>query len=418
MPSLQLLRAICPSDYEGTIPHPLRLTVPARGGECFGQSLAMSRDGSLVIVGAPRHRGPGDTDNAGAVFVFRADSGQAEALELQTVIGPGYAPLNRLVGQSSIYFGSSVAVDADGCFFAVGAYGDRGTAPERGDGHWAHGAVYIFKDDPEFPVLHATIGVGYQGENDVNISLPSNFYFGSSVALSERQGVLAVGAHHASGACNTRSYSGAAFVFAFQPGFRGGRLLSTIGSGYSDTADLSLDLHANEFFGHAISISPTQKIMAIGARGNRSALGRPNAGAVYRFSISADRPVLTHILRDDGTTPIPFVESTMLGMRSIFSSDGQLLFASAAGQRRAASSDGGIWIIDQKTMAVVGQITPDDVRSSVPQGALPEFSWYNLPFAVGPKWLMFGIDMDSMKVDRRYRIPTAFAIITSLRPGV
>ena len=74
----------------------------------FGESVAISADGSRIAVGAPDFGGDGETSGSGAVFVYTLDGDGRFALETRF---DGFVERSR--------FGASVAVD--GGLVVVGA---------------------------------------------------------------------------------------------------------------------------------------------------------------------------------------------------------------------------------------------------------------------------------------------------------
>lgn len=95
-------------------------------GDQFGESVALSSDGSTAVIGAPGVSVDGDSA-AGAVFIYSNDDGAwTEVAEIDS-------PAPIVNGN----FGASVAVSSDGSSIVVGA-------PTNG-GH-AQGGVYFYSD--------------------------------------------------------------------------------------------------------------------------------------------------------------------------------------------------------------------------------------------------------------------------------
>jgi len=130
------------------------------GAGRFGGTVAVSADGGTILVGAH-----GDSDGAGAVWLFAANGGRwAEQ-------GP---KLTSPAGSGPVQFGSRVAISADGKTALIGAPADNG----------GRGAAWIF------PTAGGrwSAGVALVPSGEVGAGA-----FGSSVALSADGGTALVG---------------------------------------------------------------------------------------------------------------------------------------------------------------------------------------------------------------------------------
>ena len=121
-------------------------------GDGFGASIAISEDGSKIVVGAPY---------GNYVDIIFAVIGQEWTLRLDGV-------------EDNSFFGSTVSLAADGRFLAVGA-------PHGKD---YQGCAYVIDTNQKL-VVHSFFGSS-QGEINGD-------YFGSTLAFSKDQSVLAVG---------------------------------------------------------------------------------------------------------------------------------------------------------------------------------------------------------------------------------
>lgn len=232
--------------------------------DVFGKSLALSADGTTLVVGADAETSNSTTINAGqdnndssdngAVYVFSRDgSGWAQ----QAYLKPSTA---RPFG----YFGISVALSADGDTLAVGTNnGNRAYVFTRAGADWSEQAV---------------------------LEKPSatNTGFGRSLALSSDGVTLAVGAPRA-GAPDSQgsSYgSGEAYVFTRD------------GSDWNEQAALEPFQYPEDEdqFGWAVSLSGDGNQLAVGApqqdndaAGVNSTSGgfATDSGAVFTFSREA-----------------------------------------------------------------------------------------------------------------------------------
>ncbi len=251
--------------------------------DAFGQSVSI--DGNRLATGARGDDGAGNSvTDSGAAYVFSfADAAFSTGLQ-EATIGDGYVGGKNVdVGQldATDQFGQSVSLDGDR--LAVGAFLDDGAA----NGVMDSGAAYLFTfTDPVFSggLLEATIGSGYAGGKNVGVGgLEAFDFFARSLSLDGNR--IAVGADADSGAGNSLSGAGAAYLFTFaDAAFNGGALAGTIGSGYSGAGDINLApaLDASDRFGESVSLDGTR--LAVGAVWDGGA-GNTNSrtGAVYLF---------------------------------------------------------------------------------------------------------------------------------------
>ena len=174
---------------------------------------AVSLDGNRLAVGAEQDDGAGNAANgSGAVYLFSFADSAFSTPTLQATLGKGYTGGKNLdVSALGLFdnFGSSVSLD--GTRLAAGAYRDDGVGNATTDS----GAAYLFSfADSAFstPVLQATLGKGYTGGRNLDVSgLAAGDSFGSSVSLDGNR--LAVGAYADDGAGNALSNSGAVYLF-------------------------------------------------------------------------------------------------------------------------------------------------------------------------------------------------------------
>jgi hypothetical protein len=252
----------------------------ADANDAFGASVALSHDGSTLVVGARAGDGAsGSPFAAGAVYVFvRDEDGQwsQQAMLLASNVG------------ANDHFGASVALSADGNTLAVGAPDEDKPIPgvvggEPNGGLTDAGAVYVLTRDEQGEWLHTTY---------VEASNPdADDHFGSSVALSADGNTLAVGAPDEddsddSGENNNEApNAGAVYLFrrsgpsSWQQQF----YIKASAPGVDDE------------FGTSIALSGDGNTLAIGAIGEASdATGidgsinelAPGAGAVYVFEFN------------------------------------------------------------------------------------------------------------------------------------
>lgn len=209
----------------------------------FGLGLAISGDGSTIVVGQPF------APTRGLAYVFERTG---TTWQLSQQIEPD-AP------QDNAFFGSAVAISADASTIAVGAYDE--TLGVSAPSQTFAGAVHVFERAPS-------------GWSETASFAPTNTqaldYFGSDVALSHNGSRLVVGAPR------TITSIGSAYVFARH------------GSTWKQEQELIASNADNgDYFGVAVAISPDGATVAVGAPredGENNAL--PESGAVHVFARS------------------------------------------------------------------------------------------------------------------------------------
>ena len=164
-----------------------------------GNSIAISRDGRTMAIGAPHESGGatgvnGDPDDngvfgSGAVYVFVRDGG---AWVQQAYVKASNTGLLD-------HFGSSVALSSDGNTMAVAAHFESGGATgidgDQGDDSVPQsGAVYIFTREGENWTQQSYIKASNTGRAPVGDDLGDGDQFGYAIALSGDGDTLAVGA--------------------------------------------------------------------------------------------------------------------------------------------------------------------------------------------------------------------------------
>ena len=257
----------------------------------FGASVALNAAGDRLMVGALGDSGAGNAvAAAGAVYLFSFSDTNFSGGTLQGIVGKGYSGGNNVdvtALEVDDQFGGSVALNAAGDRFAVGATNDNGAGNVVG----FSGAVYLFSfSDANFSggTLQGIVGKGYSGGNNVDVTaLEVGDRFGTSVALNAVGDRLAVGATGDSGAGNAFSHSGAVYQFSFSDAnFSGGTLQGIVGKGYSGGNNFDVTgLQANDSFGTSVALNAVGDRLAVGAQSDDGAGNVVNnAGAVYLFS--------------------------------------------------------------------------------------------------------------------------------------
>jgi len=288
--------------------------------DSFGKALALSADGSTLVVGADHERSgargiDGDqsdrsANEAGAVYVFSRAGGTWSQ----------QADLKASNPQAFDGFGRSVALSADGDMLAVGATGeDSGAAGVNGnqtdESIEGSGAVYLF----------ARAGGTWSQQAYVKASNPGLSDAFGRVALSGDGTTLAVGA---------LTETGAVYVYA------------RAGDTWSQQAYVKAsNAEAGDRFGYSVALSSDGSTMAVGAEGEASSAtgvggdqadnGAPAAGAVYIFSRAGAVWSQQAYVKASNAGESDWFEMVAL------SSDGATLAVGAPGEDSGATGIGG-----------------------------------------------------------------------------
>jgi hypothetical protein len=285
--------------------------------DMFGSSVALSADGTTLVVGAV-YQGE-NAGNQGAAYVFvRDDLGEwTEQAFLR-------APDSVAKG----YFAMSVALSADGNILAVGAQGDTHI-----DSDFWSGAAYVFeRDDQGEWSQQAFVEASVTGWWDG---------FGASVALSSDGTTLAVGApdedSNATGIDgdaddDSADGAGAAYVFVHD-GQGEWSQQAYVKASNSDSGDS---------FGQHVALSGDGNTLAVGAASEDSADNSlADAGAVY-------------VLVRDGQgkwSQQAYVKSSNPGYQLRFGTtvalagDGSTLAVGATGESTFGESSGAAYVL-------------------------------------------------------------------------
>jgi hypothetical protein len=261
-------------------------------GDRFGNSVALSADGKTLAVGAPMESSNavginGDqSDNSalgsGAVYIFTLHAG--------TWVQQAYLKASNTEARD--YFGSSIALSANGDTLVVGSPNEDGSAmgidgDQSLNSQPASGAVYVFIRNLGSWSQQAYVKASNTGSVD---------NFGGSVAVSDDGNRIAVGAYGESSSAlgingdqndDTIPYSGAVYIFT-----------RNLGSWAQDAYVKASNTDRGDYFGWSVTLSRDGKTLAVGAmRESSSATGVNGnqgndslaelSGAVYVFSYDA-----------------------------------------------------------------------------------------------------------------------------------
>jgi len=255
------------------------------GDDLFGSSVALSGDGSTMVVSAPNEdsgatgiggdQSDNTTDDNGAVYVFTRNGVNVWTQE---------AYVKASNPESFKWFGHSTTISADGNTMAVGASGDSSNATgidgdQSDNSADGSGAVYVFVRD----------GASWSQQAYVKASNAEKYdYFGYSIALSAEGNTLAVGAYFEDSSAtgidgnqndNSADGSGAVYVFVRD------------GGSWSQQAYVKAsNTGAGDEFGESVALSGDGGALAVGAY-REDAAGSSNqndgsasgSGAVYVY---------------------------------------------------------------------------------------------------------------------------------------
>jgi trimeric autotransporter adhesin len=249
--------------------HEVAKLTPSDGvaGDCFGDSVAINTDGSVIVVGSPGatiFSYPFYNQEQGAIYVFTRP-GSAWVSSTQAF------KLSASDGSPGDFFGRSVAVSGDGRTVVAGEFGE--TTPGSS---YSHGAAYVFVRiqllTREGPVLSFFIEAAKLTNSDGYGYIGSDGYFvgdvfGSPVAISADGSTILV-------AASWWNIIGSVYVYV-EP--------ATGWASSTETAKLTSS-DASAQFGSDISISDDASTIAVGTlqapypRGAIYVFARPGGG--------------------------------------------------------------------------------------------------------------------------------------------
>lgn len=314
----------------------------------FGHDIALSADGSVLVVGAPHERssstgvGGIQTDNsllnAGAVYVFVRTNGVWQQTNY-------IKSSNTRAGDS---FGYSVALSADGTTLVVSApgesSGDSGVDADQLDSSaQGAGAVYVFRRigtmwAQEAYIKASNAGAGDQFGHRVRVSDDGNtFVAGAFGEDSSARGV------NGDDQDNSAMHSGAAYVFGRQ------------GSTWMQEAYMKApNSDADDQFGVWVAISGDGELVAVTQGADDSAASGvdgdgidntlPTSGAVHTFRkiAGAWAPDAYFKASNPG-------DNDLFGAQVALSGDGQTLLVTAHNEDSAATGFNGNELNEQGT---------------------------------------------------------------------
>lgn len=296
----------------------------AEDDDQLGRSIAMSADGSTVVVGAYWKDGSGT--NRGVVYVYEVSSqtGWVDATE--------NAKLTASVPADHEHLGRSVAVSSDGTTVAVGVPFRNGSGTYRG-------AVYIY-ERPDGGWVSTT-----ETARLIASDAADSDYLGFSVSVSWDGATVTAGAY------GDDSFSGSAYVF---------KRSGTSWSDATQTAKLTAeDRYINDYFGGSVAVSGDGSTVAAGAFGESNA-----RGAVYVF----ERPEggWTNATEDGKLTASDGLASDSLGYSVAVNEDGTMVVSGAPYEAEEGHNRGSAYVFTSKTWSdttETGKLTASDASN-------------------------------------------------------
>jgi len=323
----------------------------------FGSGLAMTRDGSVIAVGA-QWKDVSAQDN-GAIYVFRRNgSSWASAYTAD--------PFISVPGSGNYYhFGASVAISDDGKFLAGGAFPSPGSATgcayvyayanatwtavvsnlcasdASNDGGGFGYALAISGDGTKLAVGAPSLKIVYfysatSSWSEIakykyvpTTSGDNSSEFGHSVAMSQDGSHILVGATNA---ISNSVQSGVVLSLDF-PDWSGAQTPSLEAILQPSVAAIS------EQFGWSLSLSGDNRYLAVGSTG-KAANGLSSIGAAYVFS--NDGSTWTQIQQYDNPHP---VQGDMFGIGLAISRDGSKVAIGAHNRGVGDNADQGVLYI-------------------------------------------------------------------------
>jgi len=209
----------------------------------FGDSVAVSADGSRALIGAWGYS-DSNGDDVGSAYVFRRENGSwLQETKLAASDGDG-----------SDLFGAAVGIAGDGTTAIIGARKDQ---DPHGEGS---GSAYVFSRDGESWTEDAKVTAGDGDEGD---------QFGNSVSMSRDGSSALVGAHFDADPHGTNA--GSAYVFRRADGSwtQAAKFVADDGDSWDN-------------FGRAVSLSGDGATAIVGSSYDEDPIGE-GSGSAYAF---------------------------------------------------------------------------------------------------------------------------------------
>jgi predicted amidohydrolase len=233
------------TESEGTWSQQQKLTATdGDSGDLFGGGVAVSSAGTTALIGAFRDEDP-NGDNAGSVYVFTESGGTWSQQQKLTATD----------GDSRDFFGRSMAVSSNGTTALIGAFGDEDPNGARA------GSAYVFTESE---------GTWSQQQKLTAPDGDRRDFFGGFVAVSSAGTTALIGAPQDEDPNGANA--GSAYVFTESEGT------------WSQQQKLTAtDGDRGDRFGQSVAVSSAGTTALIGARGDEDPNGA-RAGSAYVFT--------------------------------------------------------------------------------------------------------------------------------------
>jgi len=271
----------------------------------FGESVAISGDGSVVFIGATRGDISAQNPNSGVAYAYVYN-------------GSTYASTQMLSGAGTVtdcMFGASIATSYDGSYVAIGSIGEYLSSDPQGTVYVFYKSSSTWTQQQKITAAQAAAGnyFGYSiamsadantlvvGSSSANDSNSANL---SSVAVLTRSGTTwsVQGNLLKSSSSNTYEYFGQSMSMSFDgdtvvAGVWEGDTSNTTESGavyvfrrasgsWSQAQRIiSSDSNLSSYFGFSVAMASREGSMVVGAPYSSSVYSS-NAGYIYSYSIS------------------------------------------------------------------------------------------------------------------------------------
>ncbi len=233
-------------------------SLAVNAGDNMGNSVAISRDGSVIAVGAYLDEAAGFS-SSGLVYLFVRSGSSWNDMSSETT------RLNPADRANNDFFGTSVAVNTDGSVIAAGALAANGNGLDEGSAYVFLRPAGDWDTEPvheEAARLRMSAAAGYDGSN-----------LGESIEISADGSIVAAGAPEYARIIGN---SGAVFVFTEPAG--GWDDDYPIPTEVNETAVLTTETEiGSTYLGWDISMTGDGSIIAAGGRGYN------NNGAVFVY---------------------------------------------------------------------------------------------------------------------------------------
>ena len=335
-----VLDTTVPSVYIGVTPfHPGQsqikisetgdVSVPLTAHDNFGQSTAISADGTLLAVGADS-----TSSDKGAVYLFeKSNNTWTQSLKIfdkATAAGAGELDISLIPDGDS--FGQSVALSAGGTLLAVGST----------DGSDRKGAVRLFEKSNNTWTQSLKISDNDGGSGELAVPLNDFDYFGVAVALSADGTLLAVSAVGDDDGGGNYSNRGAVYLFE-KSGGTWSQIVKISDNGGGGSGKVAVSLVDDHTFGASVALSADGTLLTVS-----TTVVSTNKGAVYLFEKSGGTWSQTLDISDNnggsGELDIPLDEHDYFGESTALSADGTLLAVGAHGDDDGDSGTGAVYL--------------------------------------------------------------------------